>query len=29
MGQVRAVETHSVKNTGKTTLKVLLVEVNR
>jgi quercetin dioxygenase-like cupin family protein len=29
MAQVRAGEMHSVKNTGKTTLKVLLVEVNR
>ena len=29
MTSVRPAESHSVKNTGKTTLKVLLVEVNR
>ena len=29
MENIRAEEVHSVKNTGKTTIKVLLVEVNR
>ena len=29
MANIRAAEVHSVKNTGKTTIKVLLVEVNR
>jgi len=29
MANIRAAEVHSVKNTGKTTVKVLLVEVNR
>jgi quercetin dioxygenase-like cupin family protein len=29
MATIRAAEVHSVKNTGKTTLKALLVEVNR